>query len=227
MSTSEDLTLHHLTSSQSMRILFALEDLKVPYNLNVIKRDISRSYPQLDEVHPLGKSPVLTDKGRSFAESRIILQYLKDYYSSGAWDKSGDDKFRDDYFAEFSNATLSPKMMMLMFFELIPAMSPWYVKPLMNGIFNNITPMFKKDLDKPFQLMEEALSKQPYFGGDNIGLSDFSMSWPMDWADQRKYIDFSLYPNIKKWYDSIRDRESYKVALEKGGPYDLVFFEYK
>ncbi len=57
------LTLHHLNDSRSQRILWLLEELELPCEITRYQRDATTRLapPELKAVHPLGKSPVITD----------------------------------------------------------------------------------------------------------------------------------------------------------------------
>src|SRR5512145_346542 len=79
------LTLHHLNNSRSQRILWLLEELGTPYEIVKYQRmeGIPLAPPELKAVHPLGKSPVITDRGRTIAESGAIVEYSIDTYGNG------------------------------------------------------------------------------------------------------------------------------------------------
>jgi glutathione S-transferase len=242
-------TLYHLSSSQSMRILWALEELSLSrgleYNLKRYRRERGREYAGMKRAFPLGKSPILeipgvqlfrplpfiynsNDSPRTIVtESRLILQFLSDHYSTGEWAPTSDeDKDRDLYFQEFANATLSPAVDRIMYFQIIPPHAPWIVRPLMYGIFNPIVKIFSGDVDGPFELMERALSdEKPWFSGANLGLADFNLSWPMDSVSQRGVFDDKKYPKVAAWLERVHARPAYQAAIKKGSPYDLVRFE--
>ena len=79
------LTVHHLNNSRSQRILWLLEELGTPYDIRKYQRmeGLPLAPPELKEVHPLGKSPVLTDGDRTMAESGAIVEYIIDIYGKG------------------------------------------------------------------------------------------------------------------------------------------------
>lgn len=79
------LTVHHLNNSRSQRVLWLLEELGVPYEIVRYARDPKTMLapPALRAIHPLGKSPVVTDDGRTFAESGAIVDYLVERYGAG------------------------------------------------------------------------------------------------------------------------------------------------
>ena len=80
------LTLHHLNNSRSQRILWLLEELGVPYEMKRYQRDATTRLapPELKKMHPLGKSPVITDGDVTIAESGAIVDYVIRRYGKGA-----------------------------------------------------------------------------------------------------------------------------------------------
>ena len=78
------ITVHHLENSRSLRILWLLEELGIPYDIKHYKRDprTSLAPPELLAIHPLGKAPVITDDGVTLAESGAIIEYLVDRYAA-------------------------------------------------------------------------------------------------------------------------------------------------
>ncbi|KAE8550014.1 hypothetical protein TMatcc_001082 [Talaromyces marneffei ATCC 18224] len=245
-------TLHHLSSSSSLRVLWALEELflssGLEYNLKNYKRVKGRAPEDLKTVFPLGKSPVLEIPGVNLfrplpflhddssnnneiktimTESRLILQLLSDKYSNGEWvPETAEDKERDSYFLEFANSSLTGVVNSILYFEIIPTMSPWLVRPLMSAIFNPIAKILKQGLDPHFDLMERALSdEKPWFSGSKIGLADFTLTFPMDTAVQRQFLDEKKYPKLAGWVKRVHDRPAYQNALKKGGSYDLIRYD--
>ena len=79
------VTVHHLNNSRSQRILWLLEELGTPYEIKKYQRmeGLPLAPPELKAVHPLGKSPVITDGGKTIAESGAIIEYLIDKYGNG------------------------------------------------------------------------------------------------------------------------------------------------
>lgn len=237
MSTSHPpCTLHHLDHSQSLRVLWALEELSpLEYNLKLYNRIQGRAPPELKQIYPLGKSPILTvdpvagsnvTEKITVPESRLVIKYIADNYSNGVWvQDSASDRFRDDYWTEFANNTLGAILMLVMVFDIIPSQSPWVARPLMNVISKGAVTQISAELVKPYELMEAALSESnPWFAGKKLGVADFNMSWPMDMATQRGYFDASKYPKTAEWLKRVHARPAYQRALEKGGKYSLATF---
>src|SRR5205814_8458535 len=73
------LTVHHLNNSRSQRVLWLLEELGVPYEIVRYQRQPDMRAPaELRAIHPLGKSPVITDNGNTIAESGPIRKNVHD-----------------------------------------------------------------------------------------------------------------------------------------------------
>ena len=72
------ITVHHLNNSRSQRVLWLLEELGLPYEIKFYQRDAKTMLapPELKAIHPLGKSPVITDNGRTIAETGAIIDYI-------------------------------------------------------------------------------------------------------------------------------------------------------
>lgn len=245
-------TLHHLTSSQSLRVLWALEELALaghPFKLEVHPRVAQRAPESLKKLSPLGKSPILVipssdanghaslaqaahggDSGEIvLGESRVILQFLADEYSDGIWKPSTpEDRLRDTYWAEFANASLAPFQMVVLIFEMIPSQSPALFRGLVGLVVRGIVGKLKGEVVPMWKLMERALQEKEWFSGEKMGVADLSMSWPMDVSTQRGWFgaeEARKYPKIKAWVDRVHDRLAYKKALQSGGIYDLKTFE--
>lgn len=87
------ITVHHLNESRSQRILWLLEELGVPYEIRFYRRDAETNLapPELKKVHPLGKSPVITDDGHTIAESGAIVDYIVRRHGGGRLAPRPDD----------------------------------------------------------------------------------------------------------------------------------------
>src|SRR5215207_20247 len=79
------ITVHHLNNSRSQRVLWLLEELGVPYEIVKYERDPKTMLapPELERIHPLGKSPVVVEDGKTIAESGAILEYLIETHGAG------------------------------------------------------------------------------------------------------------------------------------------------
>lgn len=228
---------HHLNESRSQRILWLCEELNVPYEIKQYKRGSDRRAPQeLKDVHPLGKSPVITtEEGRVIAESGAIVEYLIERYGNGGFrPQSPDGKLDDTFWSHFAEGSLMPALVMKLVFTIIPQQAPFLVRPLVSAIFNGVQTGFidpevvrlvnfiSSELKKK---VESAQDGQVWFaGGDANGqptAADFQMLFPLEAivCGGRMPKGVSIDDSVKDWVTRVHDRPAYKRALEKGGPY--------
>ena len=134
------LTLHHLENSRSQRILWLLEELGVEYEIKRYERD-PRTYlapDSLKAMHPLGKSPLLTDGDTLVAESAVIINYLINQYgaSKGLIPGNGTEAARqNEYWLHYSEGSLMPYLVLsLIVTKIKTSPMPFFAKPIAKAI---------------------------------------------------------------------------------------------
>jgi glutathione S-transferase len=221
------ITVHHLNNSRSQRILWLLEELGAEYQVRRYERDAETMLApaSLRAVHPLGKSPVITDGDVTMAESGAIIEYLADRYGAGrlAPAPGAPERLRYTYWLHYAEGSAMPPMLMsLVFNRLRTAPAPFFVRPVARGIADKVmtsfvSPQIKLHLD----YMEGELGKSRWFAGDEFSAADVQMSFPLEAAASRGGLDASR-PRLMDFLARIHERPAYRRALEKGGPYELM-----
>jgi len=220
------ITVHHLNNSRSQRVLWLLEELGLPYEIKHYQRDAKTNLapPELRQVHPLGKSPVITDDGLTVAESGAILEYLVDTYGQGRLKPTGtQDLLHYRYYLHFAEGSAMPPLLMKLIFNKIKrAPMPFFVKPIAKGIADKVLTSFvQPNIDAQLKFLEAELAARPWFAGAEMSAADVQMSFPLEAAAARGGA-MDGYPKIKAFLERIHARPAYKKALERGGPYDLM-----
>src|SRR5690242_20652364 len=109
------ITVHHLENSRSQRVLWLLEELGVPYEVKRYARDPATMLapPELRRVHPLGKSPVVTDGDATLAESGAIIEYLVERYGEGRLSPSPGTaaRLRYRYWLHYAEGSAMPPLL--------------------------------------------------------------------------------------------------------------------
>lgn len=219
------LTVHHLNNSRSQRVLWMLEELGIPYEIKRYERNKQTMLapPELKAVHPLGKSPVITDGDVTLAESGAILEYLVRKYGNGKFvpPENTPEHLRYTYWMHFAEGTLMPPLVMLLVFNKIEQ-APFIVRPIAKAISRQvkkafINPNLKNDLD----YVEAELAKSLWFAGEELTAADVQMSFPLEGATARGGMTTSTHPKTVAFMERIHARPQYKTALEKGGPFKL------
>ena len=222
------ITVHHLNNSRSQRILWLLEELGQPYEIKRYERDPKTMLapPELLKVHPLGKSPVITDGDITVAESGAIVEYLLDTYgeASGLRPARGTPAYRRfTYWLHFAEGSAMPPLLMkLVFLRIKTTPMPFFVKPIARGIADKVLGSFvDPNLRRQMQFMEAELANGPWFVGADFGAADIQMSFPIEAAKSRGELGAQL-PRLNDWLARAHARPAYQRALARGGKYDFA-----
>ena len=224
------ITLHHLENSRSQRVLWLLEELGLPYDVRRYQRNPKTMLapPELAQVHPLGKSPVITDGdadgNTTVAESGAIVEYLLDTYGEGRLRPAAGTPERRQftYWLHFAEGSAMPPLLMKLVFDKVrSAPVPFFIKPIVKGIADKVTTSFiAPNIKSQLDFMEAALAEQPWFAGNEFSAADIQMSFPLEAAAARAGLDDSQ-PKLMAWLKRIHARAAYRRALEVGGPYSI------
>jgi glutathione S-transferase len=218
------IRVHHLDNSRSQRVLWLLEELGLPYEIVRYQRDRKTMLapPELKQVHPLGKSPVVTDGELVLAESGAIIETLVERHGPQLRPEPGTPGFlRYRYWLHYAEGSLMPPLLLKLVFDEIERKSPLLVRPVAKGISAQvkkllITPNLRQHLD----FLEVELGGSPWFAGKAFSAADVQMSFPVEAAAARAGLDASR-PRLMDWLRRIHDRPAYQRALDKGGPFQL------
>jgi glutathione S-transferase len=220
------ITVHHLENSRSQRVLWLLEELGLPYRVERYERDRKTMLapPQLLQVHPLGKSPVITDDGLVVAETGAIVEYLVDKCGGALRPAPGTPAFlRYRYWLHFAEGSAMPPLLMKLVFDRIAtAPMPFFVRPVAKGIASNVLANFvMPNVARQLDFMEAELAGRQWFCGDDFSAADVMMSFPLEAAAQRAGLDASR-PRLHALLQRMHARPGYRRALERGGPYSFA-----
>ena len=223
------LTLHHLETSRSHRILWLLEELGVPYELRRYQRDPATRLapPELKKIHPLGKSPVLTDGELVVAESGAILEYLAECYGAQAPAElahlepaRGTPAHRQcRFWMHYAEGSLMNWLVMQLVFGSIPRQPmPFFVRPVARALCVGVQQkLIQPNVQAALAFMENHLAQHRWFAGEHLSLADFQMSFAVEAALARGTAA-SAWPHLQAYLQRIQARPAYQRALEKGGP---------
>ncbi|OOG51307.1 glutathione S-transferase [Rhodanobacter sp. C01] len=220
------IVVHHLNNSRSQRILWLLEELGVPYEIKRYQRDPKTMLapPELRAVHPLGKSPVITDGELTLAESGAIIEYLADGYGAGTLIPAHGtpERLRCNYWLHYAEGSAMPPLLLKLVFRRVETTPvPFFVKPVAKGIAHKvqdsfINPQLKLHLD----YLEGELGKSEWFAGNTFSAADIQLSFPLEAFAARGGLDAS-YPRLTAFLQHIHARPAYQRALQHGGEYSL------
>ncbi|MBS1175973.1 MAG: glutathione S-transferase [Proteobacteria bacterium] len=206
------LVVHHLNDSRSQRVLWLLEELGLTYDIKHYQRDVVTRLapPELKAVHPLGKSPVLSDGERTVIESGAIVDYLIRHHGNGRLQPAASSPDFESYqqwlhYAEGS--AMLPFLLKLYVSRLGEAGAPLW-------------PRIESEIANHLGFVEQSLHGRQWLVGGTLSGADIMMSFVGEVAGAR--ADRSSYPSLDAWVKRFQQRPAYRKALERGGSYSFA-----
>lgn len=202
------ITVHHLNDSRSQRILWLLEELGLPYDIKHYKRLETRlAPPELEAIHPVGKSPVITVDGKTVFESGAIIDYVIRRHAGGRLQPDPATPAYDDYQMWMHYAEGS---------AMLPLMLNLYVSRLGDD-GAPLRPRIESEIANHLGYLDGHLKGRDYLLGREFTGADVQMSFIGEIA--QAYGKRAPFSNLDAWIKRLHARPAYKKALEKGGPY--------
>ena len=203
------IVVHHLNDSRSQRVLWLLEELGVSYDIQHYARDAQTRLapPELKAVHPLGKSPVITDNGFTVYESGAIVDYLIRHHGGGRLQPAPHTQEFEAYhqWLHYSEGS-----------AMLPLMLKLYVSRL-GEAGAPLSPRIESEIANHLGYVNTSLKGKDWLVGDELSGADIQMSFVGEVAGARGNRE--AFPHIDAWVKRFQARPAYKKALERGGPY--------
>jgi glutathione S-transferase len=221
------ITVHHLNHSRSQRILWLLEELGLDYEIKRYERDPKTMLApaSLRAVHPLGKSPVITDGDLTIAESGAIVDYLIERYGAGRLAPAAGtaERLRYTYWLHYAEGSaMAPLLLKLVFDKIEAAPMPFFVKPIAKAISGKAKSSFiNPQINQHLDYLEAELGKNPWFAGREFSGADIQLSFPLEAAAARGGLDAGR-PRLMDFLKRIHARPAYQRAIERGGEYSIL-----
>ena len=206
------ITVHHLNNSRSQRILWLLEELGVPYKIEKYQRlsPVPLAPPELKKVHPLGKSPVITDDGHAIAESGAIIEYVLDRYGDGRLRpaRQSDDYVRYSEWMHYAEGS-----------AMLPLLLQLYAGYLGEAAAS-LRPRIDSEIANHLSYIAGAVNGRDFIVGNSLTGADIQIAFVLEVAEARGVLND--FPALKSYLTRLQARHAYKRAIEEGGPYDLA-----
>ncbi|MBE8970928.1 glutathione S-transferase [Nostocales cyanobacterium LEGE 12452] len=209
------IVVHHLNNSRSQRVLWLLEELGIEYEIKFYERDAKTMMApeSLRQVHPLGKSPVITDADLAIAESGAIIEYLVERYGNNRLvPASGTPEYlRYKYWLHYAEGSAMPPLVMRVILNNFGA-----------GDSSVVSGFVAPQIKLHFDYIEDELRKNTWFTGNEFTAADIQMSFPLEVVAALPE-EVKNRPKLKEFVECIHERPAYKRALERGGKYEVSF----
>ena len=219
------ITVHHLNNSRSQRVLWLLEELGLPYEIQHHQRNpiTNLAPPELLQVHPLGKSPVITDGDATVAETGAVIEYLVERAGGRLRPAAGTPEHRRYvYWMHFAEGSAMSPLLLTLILGRIRKAGPFFVRPITRKVADSVMASFvTPNIQRQLAFMEAELAQRPWFTGSEFSAADVMVSFPLEVAVVRGGLD-ARYPKLNDWLSRIHARPAYRQALERGGHYAIL-----
>ncbi|KAG0654227.1 hypothetical protein C6P45_003465 [Maudiozyma exigua] len=225
------IKLHYLNKSRAFRVLWLFEHLDLQYEIIPYLREDNRAPEKLKEIHPLGRSPIVeiqdgnSESSKVLTESGYIFQYILEKYDTekklSLIEPEKAEKVQ--YYLHYAEGSLQPPLLMEYIFSLAKqSPGPFPISYLVGGIINKISSAYSKgEVANQVNYIESEIEKNKgYLVGGQFSAADILLSFPLQMAFIRHFIEQNDYPNIKIWLDKITKEESYVKAQERSKTYE-------
>jgi glutathione S-transferase len=203
------ITIYHVEARRSERIVWLMEELGLPYELEFKPGDLLASVQAIRELHPLGTAPTMRDGDLIMVESGAILEYISARYGGGRFTMAPNSRDFPRYlqWLHFAEGSAAFRIIVEFLIKGIPGAAG--ASPIANRLLGGTA--------KVLSLAESALGTQPYFGGDAFTLADIMMHFPLKIARMWGY-DLNAYPIVAKWFSTVETRPAHLRAMEMSMP---------
>ncbi|MCJ8346460.1 glutathione S-transferase N-terminal domain-containing protein [bacterium] len=220
------ITLYHLENSRSIRILWLLEELGLEYKLVHFKRDVNSKLAPEDfqKLSTSGKAPLIIDGDKTISESGAIIEYLLDYHANGKLRPAPCTNERDlyNYWMHAAEGSIMNIALVAFIMNRFDELCPFLFKPIIKIMTSKTRENYiNPNLEKLYDQMESDLSKHTWFAGNEFSGADIQMGFVMLVLEKRAKLD-QRYPNCQRWIQQMKERDSYKRAMEKNGPFGIL-----
>jgi len=204
------IEVHHLNNSRSQRVLWMLEELGVPYAVVRYERDAKTMLapPQIKQVHPLGRSPVISDGDFVLAESGAIIEYLVEHYGAGRFlPQRGTREYETcRYWVHYAEGSLMMQMLVKIYLDRIGEPAKALRERVDGAVRTHLA------------YVEESLGSAQFLAGPMFTVADVQMSFPLEVSATQGMLG-DAHPRLRALLSRLHERPGYRAALEKGGPY--------
>ncbi len=220
------ITLHHLENSRSIRILWLLEELGIPYDLKHYRREPGTSFAEEEfkQLHPLGKAPLISDGERMIAESGAIIEYLLDRHGDSRLRPSAGSREREryNYWMHAAEGSIMNVNTLALVMNRMDERAPWPLRPLIRLVTNKVRDSYiGPTMEKLFASMERELATSRWFAGDQFSAADIQMGYVMSALEIRGGLNTS-HSHSRRWIEQMKARPAYRSAMEKNGEFTLL-----
>ncbi|KAF8991977.1 glutathione S-transferase [Cyathus striatus] len=220
-----NIIVHYLEDSRAQRIVWLLEELDLPYTLKEYNRTPDgKSPPELFEIHPLGKSPVIADGEIVLAESGAIIEYIIQKHGKGKVSVPESGWLDNLYFCNYVEGSFQELLVRRRVFESIASNYPAADQPLAKRIAEDLdAKLVVAELERHAKFIEAHLEKTKgswVAGGSHPTSADYLLFFSLEILINRA-PEF-VGTRVREYVTNVQTRQAYKRAVEKLSHYAYI-----
>ncbi len=217
------LTVHHLENSQSIRILWLLEELEADYRIQLYQRTGPNTMApeEYKNLHPMGTSPTISDGDTVLAETNAIIDYILDKFPNDTLRplSGSHERTRYLFWLHATQGSFMPLLLESLIFKRMVSNSPALIRPVSRLLAGKIRESYLEPrLSRILKHMEDELSRSTWLAGEHLTAADIVMGYCLEVTEVRIGLG-KHFPNIKGFLRRMRERPAYKAAMEKNGDF--------
>ena len=204
------ITIYHLETSRSERIVWLMEELGLEYKLEIFPREVTGAAPSpLKTIHALGKAPVIRDGDTVLAESGAIVEYIVNRHGGGRLAPRLDVPAyaRYLYWLHFAEGSFMSLMLIALTLSRVP-----------EAAGNPVTARVDTRMKQMFTFVDAELGSGQWFAGDEFTAADVMMAFPFTTMRHFLDVDMAPYANLLAYVQRIETRPAYQKAMTLAGP---------
>ncbi len=204
------ITVYHLESSRSERVVWLMEELGLPYRMEVFPREPNGAAPPpYKEIHALGRAPAIRDGETVLAESGAIVDYIVHGHAKGrlALQPTDPAYARYVYWLHFAEGSLMSLLLIVLVLSRVKEASA-----------SPVSARIRERMNQMLAFVDREISGGPWFAGAEFTAADVMMTFPF--TTLRYFLDYDLepYANIRAYLERIEERPAYRKAMSLAGP---------
>lgn len=205
------ITIHHLENSRSERVIWLMEELGLPYDLQCVAREPSMLAPvSFKQLHPVGSAPVIRDGDLVLAESGAILEYIIHRHGGGRLAVPPSSASYGDYlyWLHFSEGTGGAQFLVhVMLGGWLPGIDP--SQPAIAAVLARTTRLLG--------IVDRGLSGRTWFAGTDFSAADIMMTYMLQMLGRLKGVDLAPFAEVQAYLKRVDARPAYRKAMEIAG----------
>lgn len=218
---SPTIIVHHLELSRSTRVIWALEELGLPYELKTYRRHPKtfRAGPEIKAIHPAGRFPVVSIDDLVLAESGAILEHLAETFGALVPTEPA-ERLRYRYWMHFAEGSLMAPLLVALITDRLRHKVPFPVSLITGLVGRTIDAQYTwPQLADLLVAVEGHLEAHDHFAGADFSMADVQMIMPVVAVIDRVPGAQERYPALNAWAARMRARPAYAKAVAAGGPF--------